>query len=70
MNELSLAPILSSLLYGAIGLALFFLTLWLMEKVTPYSLEKKITEEGNIALGIVVAAIILSLGLIYSSAIR
>lgn len=41
-----------------------------MEKLTPYSIEKKITEEGNIALGIVVAAIIISLGLIYSTAIR
>ena len=69
MNELSYAHILSSLLYGGLGLILFFLTLFLMEKITPYSLEKKITEEGNIALGIVVGAIIISLGLIYSAAI-
>ena len=70
MSELSLPHIISSLVYGALGLALFFITLYLLEKLTPYSLEKKITEEGNIALGIVIAAIILSLGLIYSSAIR
>ncbi len=70
MNELTLAPILSSLVYGTLGLVLFFITLYLMEKMTPYSLEKKITEEGNIALGIVVAAIIVSLGLIFATAIR
>ncbi|MEE9352497.1 MAG: DUF350 domain-containing protein [Thiotrichaceae bacterium] len=70
MNELSLAPILSSLVYGTLGLVLFFVTLFLMEKMTPYSLEKKITEEGNVALGIVVAAIILSLGFIFATAIR
>ena len=70
MNELSLAPILSSLVYGILGLTLFFVTLYLMEKMTPYSLEKKITEEGNVALGIVVAAIILSLGFIFATAIR
>ncbi len=69
MNEVSYEQILSSLLYGGLGLVIFFLTLFLMEKITPYSLEKKITEEGNIALGIVVGAIIISLGLIYSTAI-
>ena len=70
MNEISYEQIISSLIYGALGLILFFLTLFLMEKITPYSLEKKITEDGNIALGIVVGAIIISLGLIYSTAIR
>lgn len=70
MEELSFDQILSSLVYGILGLVLFFVTLYLMEKLTPYSVEKKITEEGNIALGIVVGAIILSLGLIYSTAIR
>jgi uncharacterized membrane protein YjfL (UPF0719 family) len=70
LEELALAHIFSSLVYGVLGLALFFITLYLMEKITPYSLEKKIIEEGNIALGIVVAAIIISLGLIYSTAIQ
>lgn len=70
MNELAPLHILSSLVYGTLGLILFFVTLYLMEKITPYSLEKKITEEGNIALGIVVAAVIISLGLIYSTAIQ
>ena len=70
MTDLSFTHILSSLIYGGLGLILFFLTLFLMEKITPYSLEKKITDDGNVALGIVVGAIIISLGLIYSTAIR
>lgn len=69
-SQLNLEYILSTLVYGVLGFILFMLSLWLMEKLTPFSLEKKITEEGNIALGIVVAAIIISLGLIYSSAIQ
>ena len=68
--QLSLEYILSTLVYGIIGFVLFMVSLWLMEKLTPFSIEKKITEEGNIALGIVVAAVILSLGLIYSAAIH
>ena len=68
-SHLNLEYILSTLVYGLLGFVLFMLSLWLMEKLTPFSLEKKITEDGNIALGIVVAAIIISLGMIYSAAI-
>lgn len=70
MSHLSLEYILSTLVYGVLGLALFLFSIWLMEKLTPFSLEKKITEEGNVALGIVVGAIILSIGMIFSSAIQ
>lgn len=69
-SQLTLEFILSTLVYAALGFGLFMLSLWIMEKVTPYSLVKKITEEGNIALAIVIAAIILSLGMIYSAAIH
>lgn len=69
-TQLGFEYLLSSLVYGVLGFVLFMLSLWVMEKLTPYSLEKKITEEGNLALGIVVAAIVLSLGIIYASAIH
>lgn len=67
MNELNLVTILSTLVYGVLGFALFMFSLWVMERLTPFSLEKKITEENNVALGIVVGAIILALGIIYAS---
>lgn len=67
MNELNLVTILSTLVYGVLGFALFMFSLWVMEHLTPFSLEKKITEENNVALGIVVGAIILALGIIYAS---
>lgn len=67
MNELNLVTILSTLVYGVIGFALFMFSLWVMERLTPFSLEKKITEENNIALGIVVGAVVLALGIIYAS---
>ena len=69
MNELNLVTILSTLVYGVLGFALFMFSLWIMERLTPFSLEKKITEENNIALGIVVGAVILSLGIIYAAVI-
>lgn len=69
-TQLGFEYLLSSLVYGVLGFVLFMLSLWVMERLTPFSIEKKITEDGNMALGIVVAAIILSLGMIYASAIH
>ena len=62
--------ILETLLYAGVGLVVFIIALIILEVVTKYSITKKITEEGNIALAIVLASIIASLGMIISSAIR
>ncbi len=69
MSELSLSTVLSTVVYGVIGLVLFLATLWIMERLTPFSIQKKITEDNNVALGIVVGAVILALGMIYSAVI-
>jgi len=62
--------VVSALIYAGLGIAVFFLVLTLIEVTTKYSVNKKITQEGNIALAIVLGSIILSLGMIISSAIR
>lgn len=69
MTELSLYSILSTVLYGSLGFVMFLLSLWVMERLTPFSIEKKITEENNIALGIIVGAVVISLGLIYAAVV-
>ncbi|HHB94850.1 MAG TPA: DUF350 domain-containing protein [Campylobacterales bacterium] len=68
MTELQ--QIESTLVYALIGLGVFIITLVLLEVVTKFSITKKITQEGNIALAIVLGSIIASLGMIISSAIR
>jgi len=70
MESLHLDGVLSVLLYSGIGIIIFFLVLSLIEVVTKYSVSKKITQEGNVALSIVLGSIIISLGMIISSAIR
>ena len=62
--------IIETFLYAGIGLGVFIVALVILEVVTKYSITKKITEEGNIALAIVLGSIIASLGMIISSAIR
>jgi len=60
----------STLLYAILGLVVFLISLAVMEIITKFSIRKKIVEEGNIALAIVLAAIIASLGMIISAAIQ
>ena len=70
METFQLSGMVSAFVYAALGIAVFFLVLTIIEAVTKYSVNKKITEDGNVALAIVLGAIILSLGLIISAAIR
>ncbi|MEZ5479326.1 MAG: DUF350 domain-containing protein [Thiolinea sp.] len=69
MTELTLYTFLSTIFYGSLGFIMFLLSLWIMERLTPFSIEKKITEENNVALGIIVGAVVISLGLIYASVV-
>ncbi|PIE42693.1 MAG: DUF350 domain-containing protein [Gammaproteobacteria bacterium] len=69
MPDLSLTQVFATLFYGALGFIMFLLSLWIMERLTPFSIEKKITEENNVALGIVIGAVVISLGLIYAAVV-
>jgi uncharacterized membrane protein YjfL (UPF0719 family) len=69
MNTIT-TEVISALIYTTLGIVVFFLILGLIEKITNYSISHKIAQENNIALGIVLGSIILSVGLIISSAIR
>ena len=65
-----MSDLTQTILYAAIGLIIFIIALFIMELVTKFSIKKQIVEEGNIALAIVIAALIASLGMIISAAIH
>jgi uncharacterized membrane protein YjfL (UPF0719 family) len=62
--------ILSVLIFGGIGIALFAMAVKLIAKVVPFSLEKEIAEDQNTALGIVMGSIIIGLAIIVAAAIH
>ena len=55
--------------YVVFGLVVFALAFWVMNKVSPFSLRKEIEEDQNIALGIIMAGIIIGIALVISAAI-
>jgi hypothetical protein len=65
-----LMQVFTTIIFLIIGLAFFCLSDWLVERVLPRSLRKGIEEDKNVALAIVIAAVILGVALIVSAAIR
>ena len=69
MNQM-LELIVTTLIFTGAGLILFALAFWIMAKVSPFSIRKEIEEDQNMALGIVIAAVIIGIALIVSAAIH
>jgi putative membrane protein len=62
--------IVETLAFTLIGLVLFALAFWIIVKVSPFSIRKELEEDQNIALGIVIAAVIIGISMIVSAAIH
>jgi putative membrane protein len=63
-------PIIDSIIYSIVGTVVLLLAFWLIEKILPFSMQKEIEVDQNVSLGIILAAFIIGLSLIISSAIR
>jgi uncharacterized membrane protein YjfL (UPF0719 family) len=59
-----------SILYALIGVAVFWLSFVVIDKVTPYNLWEEIVEKQNTALALVVAAMALGVSIIVAAAIH
>ena len=64
------AAFLGSMLYALIGVVIFWLCFWLIDKVTPADLWAEIVEKQNRALAMVVAAMCLGISIIVAAAIH
>lgn len=67
--ETGLEAIPITIIYAVIGIILAMLAYQIIDWITPGRLSKKISEEGNIALGIVVGALMLGICIIIAAAI-
>ena len=64
------AAFLGSILYALIGVVIFWLCFWLIDKITPTDLWAEIVEKQNRALAMVVAAMCLGISIIVAGAIH
>jgi uncharacterized membrane protein YjfL (UPF0719 family) len=69
LDEL-LPVLLTTIIFVGIGLVVFAMAFIIVVKVSPFSVKKEIEEDQNIALAVIIGAIIIGVALIISSAIQ
>lgn len=62
--------LVTTLVFVVIGLVFFALAFVVLEKVTPFSIRKEIEEDQNVALGIVIGSMLISIALVIAAAIQ
>ncbi|EMI58170.1 DUF350 domain-containing protein, partial [Rhodopirellula sallentina] len=67
--DVLLEHLLAACVFSVVGIVVFVVCLILAEKLTPFSLIHEIGEEHNMAVSIVVAAIVLGISVIIAAAI-
>lgn len=59
----------AAIVFSIVGVIVFFSSLLLMEKLTPFSIIKEIGEEHNMAVAMIVSAIVVGIALIIAAAV-
>jgi putative membrane protein len=67
---LAVAAILSTLVYGLIGLALFIIGYLLFDKFLKLDLRKELVIDQNTAIGVMMAGVFIGIGIIIAAAMR
>ena len=62
--------IIASVIFTIMGVILFTLTFAVVDRLSPFSLRKVIEEDQNIAIGIVLASVIIGTAIIVSAAVH
>ena len=66
-----LVPVLvTTVVFVVLGLLVFALTFLVIVKATPFSVRKELEEDHNVALGVVIASVILGTAIIIAAAIH
>jgi putative membrane protein len=62
--------IVGSILFALIGVAIFWISFIIVDKITPYDLWGEIVEKKNVALAIVVGSMCIAIGMIVAAAVH
>lgn len=62
--------LLASVVFAAIGVAVFMVVFWLMVKISPFSVRKEIEEDQNTSLAVIMGAVMIGIAIIIAAAIH
>jgi uncharacterized membrane protein YjfL (UPF0719 family) len=66
----TLHTFLVTLVYTIFGLLMFGVAFWIIVQLTPFSIRKEVEEDQNIALAILIGAVMLGLAIIIAATIH
>lgn len=66
----TLHTFLFTLVYTIFGLLMFGVAFWIIVQLTPFSIRKEVEEDQNIALAILIGAVMLGLAIIIAATIH
>jgi len=70
MGAAALHTFLVTLAYTVFGLVMFGVAFWLIVKLTPFSIRKEVEDDQNVALAILIGAVMLGLAIIIAATIH
>ena len=70
MTSAQLHTFLVTLGYTVFGLVMFGIAFWLIVKIVPFSIRKEVEEDQNVALAILIGAVMLGLAIIIAATIH
>jgi uncharacterized membrane protein YjfL (UPF0719 family) len=62
--------IVSSVAFAGVGLAVFAAAFWVMQKIAPFSFHKEIEQDQNVAVGIIIAGVMIGIAIIVGASIH
>jgi len=62
--------VLQSLVFALIGIVIFAIAFWIIVKLTPFSVRKEIEEDQNVAMAVLIGAIIIAIAIVLAAAIQ
>ena len=69
--ELTLVDhVIAVLIYSVIGLVVFGIAFWLMQKLCPFSVQKEIEEDQNTSLAIIMGSVMIGIAIIIAAAVH
>lgn len=68
-NELA-NVLVNALIFVILGLVIFAIAFFVLDKFLPYSVHKEIEQDQNIALGIIIGSMLIGIAIIIAAAIH
>lgn len=62
--------IVSSVAFAGVGLAVFAASFWVMQKIAPFSFHKEIEQDQNVAVGVIIAGVMIGIAIIVGASIH